>query len=209
MRTLASIGAVTAAAAASLLFAAPAALATGAPGDNGDIKTHNSTTPQEDNRDEPKVCEFYLDAFNFDGEQKAAWKILSWPPTGDKTEVSNGEITLDAEGNGRTEDMTLEDGHYRVVWNFDGEHGEAKHKMFWVKCEDESPNPSDTPSNPSESPTEGESANPTSSNSPGSQGGGDDLAETGATVGITSAAGLALVGAGAYLVMRRRNASQH
>ncbi|MFC7220461.1 LPXTG cell wall anchor domain-containing protein [Streptomyces polyrhachis] len=215
MRTLASTCAVTAAAAASLLFAAPAALAD-APGDNGTVKIHDATTGEELMKNEPHVCTFYLDAFKFDSTQKAEWRIVAWKPTGDnKTEVASGAITLDDEGHGRTEDLNLADGHYKLFWNFEGENGAAKHKVFWTDCEDstESPEPSGS-ATPSDSPKPGESVEPTASgsNAPAPNGGdgGSDLAETGATVGITSAAGLALVGAGAYLVMRRRSAAgQH
>ena len=45
------------------------------PGDNGDVKIHNSTTPVTDERNEPHVCVFYLDAFNFDPAQSVSWRI--------------------------------------------------------------------------------------------------------------------------------------
>ena len=50
---------------------------------------------------------------------------------------------------------------------------------------------------------------PSASASPSEQGGAGDLAETGssAPAGLLSAAALALVGAGAYLVLRRRKAA--
>jgi hypothetical protein len=134
MRFLPSAGAAALAVAASVLLA-PAAFATGAPGDNGTIKIHDAKTGEELVKNEPKVCSFYLDAFFFDGLQEADWKIVEMPPTGTKGELAtSGAITLDGEGHGRTTDMTLPDGHYKLVWNFDAENGAGKHKVFWTDC---------------------------------------------------------------------------
>ncbi|SEN23144.1 hypothetical protein [Nonomuraea pusilla] len=104
------------------------------PGDNGDVKVHSWTTPEDDPRNEPKVCVFYLVGFNFDRVEQVSWEIKSWPPTGNGTTVKSGTLTLDEDGHGRTVDTTLPDGHYKLVWTFKGEHGKAKHKVFWVKC---------------------------------------------------------------------------
>jgi len=234
MRTIASAGAVAAAAAASLLFAAAPAPA--ANGDNGTVKIHDSATGEELRKNEPKVCEFYLDAFGFDAGQQVTWQIVGWKPTGDnKTVADEGAIVLDGEGNGRTEDMTLPDGHYKLFWNWKGENGAAKHKVFWTECEDgsESPDPSDSPSGapsdgssePAEQPgepgedgkdgkggKEGGDATPSASAAPGAQGGSDDgsggLAATGASVTGISIASAILLGAGGYLVLRRRGAGR-
>ncbi|MDX3238899.1 LPXTG cell wall anchor domain-containing protein [Streptomyces sp. ME03-5709C] len=138
MRALSTVGAATAALAASLLFA-PAALAHNAPGDNGNVKIHDAKTGEELHNNEPHVCTFYLDGFQFDGAQKADWSIERWSPTGGKKgeTVKSGSLTLDGSGHERTETLALEDGHYKLFWNFDGEHGRAKHKVFWVDCKDE------------------------------------------------------------------------
>jgi hypothetical protein len=115
--------------------AAPNAPAKSAPpGDNGDVKIHNSTTAVTDQRNEPHVCQFYLDGFNFDPNQSVTWNIKSWPPTGDRTTVLSGTLTMDANGDGHTADQSLQNGHYKLFWNFAGENGAAKHKVFWVKC---------------------------------------------------------------------------
>lgn len=137
----------------------------GPPGDNGTVKVHRSSTPADDPRNEPHVCEFYLAAFGFDAGQQVAWKIRGWAPTGDRDVVSSGTLTVGENGRARTEDMTLDDGHYKLFWRFAGEHGKAKHKVFWVKCMDEtkSPSPTDKPSEtPTETPTETPSETPTS-----------------------------------------------
>jgi LPXTG-motif cell wall-anchored protein len=227
MRTLSRAGALSAVALAALL-AAPSAHAT-APGDNGTVKIHDARTGEELRRNEPHVCTFSLDAFGFDSVQEVDWHIEAWAPTADaKGEtVKSGEITLDAEGHGRTEDLSLPDGHYKLFWNFEGEKGAAKHKVFWTDCEgSDDGKPSETPSSsasasssPSASPSEsapagGPSSEPSASSSPSAQGGGSgdseggDLAETGngAPVGLLSGAAAALVAAGGYLVFRRRKA---
>src|SRR5579871_4929888 len=64
-----------------------------APGDNGDVKIHSSTTPTGDPRDETHVCVFYLDAFNFDTIQQVSWDINQQPPTG-RAQVASGSLTL-------------------------------------------------------------------------------------------------------------------
>src|SRR5215468_5604094 len=134
-------------------------------GDNGTVKIHNSTTPVTDRRNEPHVCVFYLDAFGFDPAQSVSWQIKSWPPTGDRTVVSSGALVLDSSGNGHTGDMTLQNGHYKLFWNFAGEHGFAKQKVFWVACPAATPTPTVTPT-PSDSPTPPPSVPPTDTPSP-------------------------------------------
>ncbi|PGH52147.1 LPXTG cell wall anchor domain-containing protein [Streptomyces sp. Ru87] len=221
MRTLTSACTVTAAAAVSLLLA-PAAYAT-PPGDNGTVKIHDAGTGEELRKNEPHVCVFYLDAFGFDGGQQVDWKIVEMPPTGTKgTEAESGALTLDGEGHGRSDDLSLPDGHYKLVWNFDGEHGKAKHKVFWSECEDSGEEPGGEPggepsgepsreptAEPSEQPSGESSGEPAPSgtgNAPAPDGGGD-LAETGASIGIPAAAAGLLIAAGGALVLRRRTRS--
>lgn len=150
-----------------LALAAPFAMADaeghggqgGPPGDNGTVKVHRSGTSPDKPCNQPHVCKFYLAAFQFDAGQEIAWEIKSWPPTGDREVVKSGTLTLDEDGRGHTEDMSLPDGHYKLVWQFAGEHGKAKHKVFWVKCVDATPSPSESPTeepSPSESPTPSE-----------------------------------------------------
>lgn len=134
-RTLISSGALVAAVAGSLVLA-PAAFASEGPGDNGTVKIHESKTDQEIKANQPHVCEFYLDGFKFDSAQEISWVIDGHPPTAD-LEGTSGTLTLDASGNGRTDDIKLPDGHYKLDWNFKGENGEAKQKVFWIDCEDE------------------------------------------------------------------------
>jgi len=145
--------------------AQPVAAAHGHGGDNGTVKVHNSTTPVTDPRNEPHVCVFYLDAFGFDPGQSVSWQIKSWPPTGDRSVVASGALALDSSGDGHTGDMTLPNGHYKLLWNFAGEHGFAKQKVFWVACAAATPTPTPTLTTPpSVSPTP--SVPPTAAPSP-------------------------------------------
>ncbi|MEQ4720334.1 hypothetical protein [Nonomuraea sp. B19D2] len=128
------------------------------PGDNGTVKVHNWTTPEDNRRDDPQVCcVFYLVGFDFDAGQKVSWEIKSWPRTGNRTTVKSGTLVLDKRGHGRTVDMTLPGGHYKLFWTFEGKKGAPKHKAFWVKCESTpTPTPSQTPTptvTPSQTPT--------------------------------------------------------
>ncbi|MFC9703219.1 LPXTG cell wall anchor domain-containing protein [Streptomyces sp. NPDC056943] len=135
-RSLIPAATLIAAMAGSFVLAPAASASEGPKGDNGTVKIHDSKTGEEIKANEPKVCEFYLDAFNFDAAQKATWRIEAWANNDQEkgTEVKDGAITLDAKGHGRTEDMTLADGQYKLFWNFDGENGKAKHKVFKVDC---------------------------------------------------------------------------
>jgi LPXTG-motif cell wall-anchored protein len=220
MRTLLSASTVSAAAAASLLLA-PAAYAT-TPGDNGTVKIHDAETGEDLKKNEPHVCTFYLDAFGFDSGQQVDWHIEAWAPTADvKGEtVKSDSLTLDGAGHKRTVDMTLPDGHYKLFWNFDGENGSAKHKVFWTDCEEgeeegEEPGGGESSSGASDEPTtmptgragDDSSAAPGEAASPNGNGGGD-LAETGASIGIPAAIAALLLGSGAFL-LRRRGRQQH
>ncbi|MEU6416322.1 LPXTG cell wall anchor domain-containing protein [Streptomyces spiralis] len=234
MRTLIRAGAVTAGVSAALAIAplAHAASQNSHHGDNGTVKIHDAKTGEELRRNEPHVCTFYLDAFGFDGGQQVDWHIETWAPTGavKGDTVKAGDITLDADGHGRTEDLSLPDGHYKLFWNFDGEKSAAaKHKVFWTDCAPENGGSGSTPSTPgttpggpgstpsgSTAPTASASptaeatssgAAPAASSSPSAQGGASgDLAETGssAPVGLLSGVAATLVAAGGFLVLRRR-----
>ncbi|MFF7354090.1 MULTISPECIES: hypothetical protein [Streptomyces] len=229
MRTLFRAGALTAGVSAALLCA-PAAHAT-APGDNGTVKIHDARTGEEARRNEPHVCTFYLDAFGFDGGQRVAWHIEAWAPTKGGT-VRSGAITLDSDGHGRTDDLSLPDGHYKLFWNFAGEKGAAKHKVFWTDCKgsgagggkpagsaspsSSSPASSSSSASPASSassssgaaPSVSVSGSPSAAAASSSPSAGGGLAETGngAPVGLLSAAAAALVAVGGCLVARRRTA---
>ncbi|MDF2706458.1 MAG: hypothetical protein K0R62_2110 [Nonomuraea muscovyensis] len=148
--------------------ASAGAVQAGPPGDNGDVKIHKWTTPEDDQRNEPHVCVFYLVGFNFDEVEQVSWEIKSWPPTGDKTTVKSGALVLNKDGHGRTVDMTLPNGHYKLFWTFAGKRGAPEHKVFWVTCEP-TPTPTVTPSQtptPTPTPTVTPTVTPTPTSTP-------------------------------------------
>lgn len=116
-----------------LTFALSVSSAFAATGNNGTVKVHDSTTGTETPRNEPHVCEFYLAFFFSDPAESGAWEIRSWSPTGSGSVVESGTYLTDADGFDRTDDMTLDDGHYRVNWQGINDTS-WKHKMFWVDC---------------------------------------------------------------------------
>ncbi|MFF3289028.1 hypothetical protein [Streptomyces sp. NPDC003023] len=229
MRMLTCTGALLAAGALSLT-AAPAAFAT-PPGDNGNVKIHDVVTGEYDHRNNPKVCTFYLDSFQFDGAQSVEWEIKAWANNDlvKGTVVKSGSLTLDGSGHERTEEMTLADGQYKLFWTFDGQKSEAaKHKVFKVDCADEETSgenkPGDEPgekpggkpdtetSEPPAATDESPAASePAEAPAPSADGASGDLAETGAgaPVGVLAATAAALVAAGGYLLARRRTARRH
>ncbi|MFH8384570.1 LPXTG cell wall anchor domain-containing protein [Kitasatospora sp. NPDC018058] len=162
--------------AAALMLLAPAAYAAaggngngkGAPGNNGTVKIHDAATGQEDVRNEPKVCTFYLDSFGFDPNQDVLWAIFDMNDMSEP--VVYGDIPVDDHGHVRTEDISLPDGHYKLFWKavplVNGELPEhpdvsnPKHKVFKVDCGGQTPAPTGKPS-PTATPTKAPSASPT------------------------------------------------
>jgi LPXTG-motif cell wall-anchored protein len=195
-------------------------------GDNGTVKVHRSTTAADDPRNEPHVCGFYLAGFNFDPAERVGWRIVEWAPTGSKEAVKiNGTLVLDANGHGRTTDLSLADGHYKLYWNFAGENGFAKQKVFWVECDRPpagppgNPDPSQTPTmtpapTPSVSPTDPASpptATPAQTPSEGTGQPGDSMSppveraaqpeEMGGDLPLTGFAGRLIAALGAALIL--------
>jgi len=176
------------AAAATVVCGAPAAVA--APGDNGDVKIHEVGTPFDDQRNQPKVCDFYLDAFNFDTVQEVTWSIETQPsiPGG---ATRSGSITL-TTGTGHTMPVAqLPNGMYKLTWNFVGENGAGKHKVFQVDCP---------------SPPPGGTTGGTGGPNGGPPAGGGGLARDAALSPLAGAAavGLTAVGGVVWFRLRRR-----
>ncbi|WKX69554.1 hypothetical protein [Streptomyces sp. XD-27] len=115
---------------AATWMAAPAAVA--APGDNGDVKVHSAGTPVTDQRNETRVCGFYLAGLDFDTVQEVNWAIV---PQGEdaRSRGLSGGISL-AGGMGRTDELSLPDGTYRLTWNIEGQTRAGKQKVFNVDC---------------------------------------------------------------------------
>jgi len=120
------------------------------PGCNGDIKVHNGDEePSPIQQDHPKVgCSFHLHGFNFDPGSEIVWYIKIHPDTGEDP-VLSGILIADANGEVRTELLSLPTDMYKVFWHQTGCPGGDKHKVFKVECEP--PPPADCNEPPNES----------------------------------------------------------
>ncbi|MFW6695565.1 LPXTG cell wall anchor domain-containing protein [Streptomyces sp. MAR4 CNX-425] len=230
MRTIASVGAVAATAAASLLLSAPAALAT----DTYTVelrqelpRTTDSTAggvPQE--KECPGVPRDQ-DGWHFvlPGNSSEFVKLtVTFEPGGEQVITDFGPPSdkhanvASAPGAQLTSAVAEVEGGELELFNL-------SHTCPSMETPTESPSPStsmpptdaptDEPSEPAEEPSEpgeestppADDATPTESNAPGAQGGGDDdggLAATGASVTGISVVAAGLLGLGGYLVLRRR-----
>ncbi|WP_328337595.1 hypothetical protein [Streptomyces violaceus] len=106
--------------------------AVAAPGDNGDVKIHATDTAAGDRRNDPKVCDFYLAAFDFEAGETVNWTIQALP----EVPAKSGSVTLDAAGAGRSPLVDLPNGQYKLTWLTDRAHGAGKFKVFQVACPD-------------------------------------------------------------------------
>lgn len=101
---------------------------------NGTVKVHVSgtsgdTTPVT--RNNPHVgCSFHVHGTNFSAD--TTWTVTSWPPTGNRTVVLTGKGPI-------SPNYSLANGHYRL-----DSVNPTKHKMFWVDCDSNSPQPTPT-----------------------------------------------------------------
>ncbi|MFJ5140340.1 hypothetical protein [Streptomyces sp. NPDC088707] len=111
------------------LAGAPSAFA--APGDSGDIKVHSVGTPSASQRDEPRVCRFYLAASDFETLQQVNWAISRQPSANGP--ALSGQLSL-ASGAGRTDPLSLPSGQYRLSWTFQGQTVVVRPKAFQVTC---------------------------------------------------------------------------
>ncbi|MGR8011432.1 hypothetical protein [Streptomyces hypolithicus] len=167
------------------LAGTPTAVA--APGDNGDVKIHSVGTPFNDQHNEPKVCAFYLAAFNFDTLPAVTYTIVPQPAKA-ITPNLNGTITL-ATGTGQSTPLNLTDGTYKLAVTFPGATGAPKSKVFKVDCP--------------------EGTNGSRPNGPVGAGGGgaaDVDADAGAgtsSFGVGAALAAGLAGAAGLIVVRR------
>ncbi|MFG3281463.1 hypothetical protein [Streptomyces sp. NPDC048111] len=182
---IAAVAALTLA--GTVLVAAPAVAA---PGDNGDVKIHAMGTKFTDQRNDPKVCGFYLDAFNFDTVQGITWQIATQPARAGGASLS-GALQLTA-GTGHTTPLTLPAGQYKLVWSIVGGKGAGKQKVFKVDC-------TATPAAGGSLNTVGRAVPPLG----GVAAGGGGLAETPGIPQAGAVAGVGLVSVAGVLYIRR------
>ena len=110
-------------------------------GNAGTIKVHDEATADPPTRNEPHVdCEdFWVEGFNMKSGSGRLF-VFSWPPTGDKELVMEGNWSADdgtPEHHFLAGPFTLPAGHYQV-WASNGPSqagdgpGQMKKKTFWV-----------------------------------------------------------------------------
>ncbi len=163
------------------------------PGDHGDVKVHVSTASPTDRSNDPKVCLFNLTALDFDMLQSLTYTIAAQPATSDGAALG-GTIPL-VGGTGRTPNLSLPNGQYKLVWTFAGEQGAGKQKVFNVDC-------------PAGTVTGGTTRGARSGQPMGSvnAGGGGSHVDAGEVTAGVLVVGVALGGFGFHLARRRRAA---
>lgn len=125
------------------LAGTPAYAAKPPPGDNGDVKIREVvggevSEEKHENANNPKVCDFIIEAFNYDPGQVLEWDIVEGP--GFKGEpVAEGSFKVNDDGFKRSRIIDeLKDGQYKLNVTFDGaKSNDEKHKVFKVDCPDE------------------------------------------------------------------------
>ncbi|MFD9246263.1 hypothetical protein ACFV0D_30930 [Streptomyces sp. NPDC059556] len=168
------------------LAGAPSAYA--APGDSGDIKVHSVGTPFGSQRDEPRVCRFYLSASDFETLQQVNWAISRQPSANGP--ALSGQLTL-AAGTGHTDPLSLPSGQYRLSWTFQGQTVVVRPKAFQVSC------PGDTIASPPPTGGNGGGGNGAGGNGPGPNAdGGDGNPDANGGNGANGAGGNGTNGAG-------------
>src|SRR2546423_11359789 len=80
-------------------------------GNNGDVKIHDTTTAVEDHRNEPHVCSFYIDGFNFDARSNGMWRIERHAPTGSGVPTSGTWGPADGTGHLHSATTTIHERH--------------------------------------------------------------------------------------------------
>ncbi|MET9379406.1 hypothetical protein ABZX98_35580 [Streptomyces sp. NPDC002992] len=211
VRPLLSTAVATLALGGVALAGAPAAFA--APGDDGDVKIHHAGRPDEhprtddtDQRNEPKVCTFYVAALGFDGLTTLTYTITPQPPKGDPV-VPPTPIALNPAGNGITPDIALPDGMYKVEWTWVGQMGAKKSKVFQVDCKDFT-NPPNGGNGNGGNGDNGGNGKPPHHKPPhgpvGAGGGGSaELASDSSTFGIGTAIAAGVAGTAGLILVRR------
>ena len=169
-RTRTTMAALTMTAGLGLGVIASSSALAAPPGNNGTLKVHELGTPSDTENNDPKVCKFNFEAFGLDPNQTGDITIAPQGGDSDATQTlvvhlsTNGDgdgstVYINADPNGETDALTLEDGHYKATLDnkFGTDPGDkAKSKVFKVVCDDEPtepPSSTSTTTEPSEPPT--------------------------------------------------------
>lgn len=223
---------VSAAALAFLSLATPASASVPGPaarvpggdpaGANGTVKIDGKAFDDGIDNEPHVTCDFRINFFNFDDEERANIVFTVHPPTGSGTELlrrDNVLVSDDPAGGGAPDpDKTFafsatelglaaypahakQGYHVKLTIERIGAPGAGKHKVFWIEACAQAPGTS--PAKPREEASE----TPGTVGNGGGAGNDGSLAITGPGTGRIAMLGMALVAAGAILLMvfgRRR-----
>src|SRR5687768_16558168 len=84
------------------------------PGNNGTVKVHEEGTADEVPANEPKVCDFRITGFGFDGGQALSMSIYGHGGPNSGTGSWSGSVTADGAGAFGIAGPSLADGMYRL-----------------------------------------------------------------------------------------------
>lgn len=124
----------------------PAGRGEEAPGNAGTVKVHEASTPDDDRRNEPKLCDLRIVGFGFPADAHLEVTIVGHGgpnagPSTFETEVSNDQLS--ASGDWAIAGPALEDGMYKLAVENTTAPGGPKQKVFKIDCTDDTSNVDD------------------------------------------------------------------
>jgi len=107
-----------------------------APGNTGTVKIHDVGTPDDDRREEPKVCVFRIVGFGFPADADLVVSIAGQggPNVAGTGSFGPTEVSVDSGGDFAIAGPTLPDGLYKLSVENTTAPGGAKQKVFEVDC---------------------------------------------------------------------------
>ena len=110
------------------------------PGNTGTVKVHETGTPDDDRREEPKLCDFRIVGFGFPEDAELAVRIEGHGGPNAGPDTFDGTVTSDQlteAGDWAIDGPTLADGMYKLYVENTTAPGGAKQKVFTIDCPDE------------------------------------------------------------------------
>ena len=111
-----------------------------APGNRGTVKVHETGTPDDDRRNEPKFCDFRIVGFGFPEDADLEIHIEGHGGPNSGPDTFDGTVTPDQlsdDGDWAIDGPTLADGMYKLYVENTTAPGGAKQKVFKIDCPDE------------------------------------------------------------------------
>lgn len=107
------------------------------PGNKGTVKVHETGTPDDDRREEPKLCDFRIVGFGFPEDAELAIHIEGHGGPNAGPDTFDGVVTsaqLSEAGDWAIDGPTLADGMYKLYVENTTAPGGAKQKVFKIDC---------------------------------------------------------------------------